>query len=194
VGLAWEDAEATVIAHLVREAPFANRLQPTTTLSLDMRDVYPAGHWAVDGKAPAWAEPDETVYLEGRNITLIAKAAVFCAGHGIERLVLGPLAGNPFPDATPIFFETMARAMSLGLEHPLAVATPLVHMHKSDVVRAGLGLGVAFERTLSCMSPIENGHCGRCNKCRERHEAFRDAGISDPTAYWHALDNSRDGR
>ena len=26
-------------------------------------------------------------------------------------------------------------------------------------------------------------HCGRCSKCRERHDAFVDAGIKDPTEY-----------
>ena len=26
-------------------------------------------------------------------------------------------------------------------------------------------------------------HCGRCSKCRERHDAFVEAGIADPTDY-----------
>jgi 7-cyano-7-deazaguanine synthase len=26
-------------------------------------------------------------------------------------------------------------------------------------------------------------HCGNCNKCRERREAFRDAGVPDRTRY-----------
>lgn len=183
VGLAWEDAEAAAIARIVRHAPFDGRVQPVTTLRLDMRDVYPAGHWAVTGNAPAYAQPDETVYLEGRNITLIAKAAVFCASHRLGRLALGPLAGNPFPDATPAFFDAMSRAMSLGLAHPIAIAAPLSHLHKEDVVRLGQDLGVALEHTLSCMGPIDGEHCGRCNKCRERIEAFRDAKRLDPTRY-----------
>ena len=27
------------------------------------------------------------------------------------------------------------------------------------------------------------GHCGACSKCRERHDAFLDAGVEDPTEY-----------
>ena len=34
------------------------------------------------------------------------------------RVCIGPLAGNPFPDATPRFFEAMAQALSLGLAQP----------------------------------------------------------------------------
>lgn len=182
-GLAWEAAEAAAIDRLLDVAPFAGRVRPVTTLRIDMQDVYPSSHWAVRGDARGYDEPDDTVYLEGRNITLIAKTAVFCASRGIERIVLGPLAGNPFPDARPAFLETMARAMSLGLDHPIEVIAPLAHLHKDAVVRLGHDLGVPLALTLSCNGPADRRHCGRCNKCRERREAFRDAGIADPTDY-----------
>jgi 7-cyano-7-deazaguanine synthase len=64
--------------------------------------------------------------------------------------------------------------------------TPLASMHKADVIRLGADLGVPFEHTLSCMSPIEGDrvlHCGLCSKCRERRDAFDAAGIDDPTPY-----------
>jgi len=182
-GLAWEDAEARAIARLLAAAPFAGRVRPVTTLALDMRDIYPASHWAVRGEPPAYDTPDEDVYLEGRNIMLVAKAAVLCARIGASRIALGTLSNNPFPDATPEFFDTMARAMSLGLAKPFAVATPLTRYHKEDVVRLGLELGVPLELTLSCMNPQDDRHCGQCSKCRERHDAFVAAGVADPTDY-----------
>lgn len=183
VGLAWEQAEAAAIERLLAAPPFAGRIQPLTTIVVDMRDVYPPTHWAVEGRAPEFDKPDEDVYLEGRNITLIAKTSVLCARLGIHRIVLGPLAGNPFPDATPIFFSAMAHAMTLGLDHRIEISAPLSTLHKQDVVRLGVELNVPLEATLSCMSPADGGHCGRCNKCRERQEAFRDADVSDPTRY-----------
>jgi 7-cyano-7-deazaguanine synthase len=182
-GLAWEDAEARVIARLLAAPRFAGRVQPPTTLTMDMRDVYPPTHWAVLGRPPAYDTPDEDVYLEGRNVVLIAKAAVWCARAGVERLALGPLLGNPFPDATPEFFATIARAMALGLARPFTVVTPLADRHKADVVRLGLSLGVPLDVTLSCMNPAGDRHCGACSKCRERRDAFRLAKVEDPTVY-----------
>jgi 7-cyano-7-deazaguanine synthase len=176
-GLVWEDAEARAIARLLSGAPFAGRTEPVAALSVEMRDVYPATHWAVVGTPPAYDTPDEDVYLEGRNLVLLAKAAVLCARRRIGRLVLGPLAGNPFPDATPEFFDALAHAASLGLDRPLTVAAPLAALHKEEVVRLGVELGVPLDLTLSCMNPQGDRHCGRCSKCRERIDAFRAAGV-----------------
>ena len=182
-GLAWEEAEARAIDRLLASAPYAGATEPLATLGVDMRDVYAPTHWAVTGHPPAFDTPDEDVYLDGRNIVLIAKAAVLCARLAINRLVLGPLAGNPFPDATPQFFVAMAHAMSLGLGHPLEVATPLTDLHKEEVTQLGLTLNVPLGLTLSCMNPQGDLHCGQCSKCRERHDGFNAAGVVDPTVY-----------
>ena len=33
------------------------------------------------------------------------------------------------------------------------------------------------------MQPVNGQHCGRCSKCRERRDAFIEAGVDDPTSY-----------
>jgi 7-cyano-7-deazaguanine synthase len=141
----------------------------------------------VTGKPPAYHTPDEDVYLPGRNIVLLAKAGVYCAAADLDRMVLGTLGHNPFPDATSEFRLAMARALSLGLAHGLQVDAPFAALEKAEVIRRGVVLGVPFELTLSCMSPVAGPalprHCGRCSKCRERHDAFVDVGVVDPTEY-----------
>ena len=182
-GLAWEAEESAAAARLLASPPFAGSVEPVVTLTVDMRDVYPPHHWAVRGEAPAFDTPDEDVYIDGRNVVLLAKASVYAARARLPRMLLGPLSGNPFPDATPAFFEAMARALSLGLDSPMTIETPLVTMNKAEVIRLGASLGVPFELTVSCMQPRDGLHCGRCSKCRERRDGFLDAGIADPTRY-----------
>nr|MDP9323836.1 7-cyano-7-deazaguanine synthase [Acidobacteriota bacterium] len=120
---------------------------------------------------------------EGRNVVLLSKVSVFMARAGITRVMIGPLAGNPFPDATPEFFVVMARALSAGLAAPIAIDAPFAHMDKSEVIRLGRAFSVPLQLTLSCMQPRQGRHCGRCSKCRERIDAFRDAEGEDPTEY-----------
>ena len=183
VGFAWEPEERAMAARLFASPPFAGNVDPSVELRFDMRDVFAATHWAVRGEPPAFDTPDEDVYLEGRNVILLSKAAIYMAKHGIARVLLGPLAGNPFPDATPEFFAAMARALSLGLGTTMVIETPFATLHKADVIRKGIELGVPLELTLSCMQPKDGLHCGRCSKCRERRDGFREAGVEDPTTY-----------
>ena len=185
-GLAWEEGEQRIVRDLLRRPPFSDAaipVQPLTRLEFGMRDVYPASHWAVTGTPPAYDTPDEDVYLHGRNIALLSKAAVYAATRKISRIVVAPLAGNPFPDATPQFFAAMSRALSLGLDAQISIDAPFAALHKADVIKRGIELGVPLELTLSCMQPKDGLHCGRCSKCRERRDAFTEAGVDDPTSY-----------
>jgi 7-cyano-7-deazaguanine synthase len=182
-GLAWESEERAMADRLLSSRAFAGRVLPLVTLSVDMRDVYPATHWAIRGEPPAYDTPDEDVYIEGRNIVLLSKTSVFMARAGISLVMIGPLSGNPFPDATPVFFEAMARALSIGLAAPIAIEAPFAEMDKAEVIRLGRALGAPLELTLSCMQPRQGLHCGRCSKCRERIDAFKEAGGEDPTRY-----------
>ncbi len=181
-GLAWEEQERVMLARLLSTQLY-DGMAPVAELSFTVRDLYPPTHWAIRGEPPAFDTPDEDVYLTGRNVVLLSKAAIYCAQHGISRIAIGPLAGNPFPDATPTFFSAIAHALSLGLAHPIQVDTPFLRLGKHDVIALGVSLGVPLELTLSCMQPYEGWHCGRCSKCRERRDAFTAAGIVDPTPY-----------
>jgi 7-cyano-7-deazaguanine synthase len=190
VGLAWEPLELAMAERLLAHEALAGRIAPLRRVEFTMRDVYSPSHWAVRGQPPAYDTPDEDVYLAGRNVVLLAKAGVLATELGARRIALGPLSGNPFPDARPSFFRAMESALSEGLDQPIEIATPFLAWTKEDVIRQGLTLGVPLGLTLSCMNPTEARHaeepplhCGGCSKCRERRNAFAAAGLDDPAAY-----------
>ena len=183
VGLAWEAEERAALARLLARPPLAGRTQPPALLEFTMRDVYCASHWAMRGAPPGFDRPDEDVYLVGRNLVLLTKAGVFCGELGLSRIVIGPLAGNPFPDATPEFFGAMSQAVTIGLGARVSIEAPLRDMDKAAVIARGQELGVPLELTLSCMAPQDGLHCGRCSKCRERRDAFAQSGVPDATRY-----------
>ena len=182
-GFAWESGERERAVEMLRAAPFVGAVEPLAHLACPVTDTYPETHWALAGNPPAYNTPDDDVYLIGRNILLLAKVSAYCAINRIGRVAVGLLAGNPFPDATPEFFAAMERALRQGLDHELRITAPFSALSKVDAIARGRALGVPFELTLSCMSPVGTRHCGRCSKCRERLQAFEAAGSTDPAPY-----------
>ena len=180
-GLPWEQQElAALNAFVAAMVNKGTRLEPIVELSVGGETLY-GDHWSLNGQVPEYDDPDEAVYLPGRNVMLIGLAAVWCSTHGINTIAMGTLDCNPFADATPEFFGDYARLLSDALSHPLTIETPFRAMGKAELVSrySKLPLGL----TLTCMSPQGGVHCGACNKCRERREAFGQAGIPDSVEY-----------
>ena len=69
------------------------------------------------GGAPSGREAISTqsASLTGQPALLIALASVWCSTHDVGRIAIGSLGGNPFPDATPEFFESFGSVLSAGL-------------------------------------------------------------------------------
>jgi len=98
-GLIWEEAELSALRAFLR-AIASPRLAELVVFELPLTDLY-GPHWSLDGRgAPDAHSPDRAVYLPGRNALLTLKPLVWCAMHGVGRLALATLGGNPFPDAT----------------------------------------------------------------------------------------------
>ena len=179
-GLRWEDAEKFSLKRFLRHLKSSN-LKPFSILDLPMRDLY-EGHWSVTGlRVPGADSKDEAVYLPGRNVILLSKAACFAALHGISSIEIGVLKGNPFSDSTPAFFKKMSEALSSGLNKEIHIEAPFLKLKKEDVILRGKKL--PLELTFSCIHPKGYDHCGECNKCTERKKAFFGAGIPDKTNY-----------
>ena len=179
-GHVWETEE---LRHLRRflEAVQVPTLQPLHLLDLPVADLY-GSHWSLTGaNVPGADTADEAVFLPGRNVLLLAKAMLWCHLQAVPAVALAPLGSNPFPDATPAFFEAYQDAVNRSVNGSVRVLRPYAGLHKRDVMLRGRDL--PLELTFSCLLPSAGRHCGRCNKCAERRRAFADAGLVDKTEY-----------
>src|SRR5687768_14919503 len=160
--VAWAAAEMTAVRELIHA--LANPLlAPLVTLHVPLADLYDV-HWSVTGHdVPDADSPDEAVFLPGRNLLLVMKAAVWCQMHGIDELAMAPLSSNPFPDATPDFFAAFERTLALAGPRPVRLLRPVANMSKSELIR--LAGAYPLELSFSCIAPEGHRHCGTCNKC-----------------------------
>jgi len=186
-GLHWEVREQRALNAYLAALEGAN-VRPLTLLDMPVRRLY-GEHWSTTGEGvPAADAPDIDVFLPGRNVLLIGVTAVWCALHGINRIAIGSLDDNPFPDATPHFFESYGRLLSESLGHAIEVLAPYRQRHKWEII--GEFPQLPLDLTLTCMAPVDDAaspagvvHCGACNKCFERRQAFLKAGVEDRTLY-----------
>jgi 7-cyano-7-deazaguanine synthase len=179
-GLYWE---ATELHHLEQflAGIHTPALRSLSILEQPVRDLY-GNHWSLTGLGvPEAGTPDEDVFLPGRNVLLLAKSLLWCHLKGIPEVAMAPLSSNPFPDATNEFFSEYAGAVNRAVNGNVRVLRPYADLHKRDILRRAIGLPLKY--TFSCIKPTSGLHCGRCNKCFERQQGFRDAGLSDPTPY-----------
>ena len=180
-GLYWEAVERTYLDRFLAALSLPT-LHPLRIFDEPLVDVYGA-HWSVSGEGVPGADtPDEAVFLPGRNVLLLAKPLIWCHLNGVPAVATAPLDTNPFPDATPAFYDGFAAIVARALgANPVQVLRPYAALHKADVIRRGRGL--PLEHTLSCLRPTGELHCGVCNKCAERKLGFAEAGVADPTRY-----------
>jgi 7-cyano-7-deazaguanine synthase len=127
-----------------------------------------------------------TSYVPFRNAHLLSIATSWAEVIGAQRIYIGAVAedSSGYPDCRPEFYEAFQLAIDRGTrpETRIEIVTPVIFMHKSEIVRRGLELGAPLELSWSCYSGEELA-CGQCDSCALRLRAFREAGVRDPIAY-----------
>ena len=132
-------------------------------------------------------------YVPARNTIFLSYAMAWAEVLKASSIYIGVTAVDysGYPDCRPDFiaaFEKMAHlATKTGVtkETILKIETPLIHLSKGQMIKAGHDLWVDYSLTLSCYDPDEKGRsCGGCDSCLHRIKGFKDAGITDPTIYY----------
>ena len=162
------------IEHLVIELGFMGRYFHSSLLSGG--DAIPSGNYDEENM--------KSTVVPFRNGIMLSIACGLAESRGLKRVLIANHGGDHaiYPDCRPSFINAMDAAMRAGTYVNVEIAAPYTHLSKADIVRRGTQLGVDYGETYSCYRGGEH-HCGTCGTCSERREAFREAGIPDPTEY-----------
>lgn len=144
--------------------------------SLTSDHTVPDGHYA--------EETMRQTVVPNRNAIMLNISAGIAQAEGAELVVTGVHSGDHFiyPDCRPQFVDAVRKSISFATEGVVGLDAPFLHLTKADIVREGARLSVPYEITWSCYKGGAQ-HCGTCGTCFERKEAFRVAGVADPTPY-----------
>jgi len=136
---------------------------------------------AMDGSVPGIP----VTYVPFRNAHFLAVAVSWAEVLGAEVVYIGAVEpdSSGYPDCRPEYYRAFNEVVKAGTrEGTIRVVTPLIAMHKTEIVRLGLELNAPFDLTWSCYQR-EDRACGVCDSCVLRLRAFREAGAEDPIPY-----------
>ena len=138
-------------------------------------------------------------YVPARNTIFLSYALAVAEVAESRDIFIGAnhLDYSGYPDCRPEFLRAFERVANLGTRagteaaaagagghRPFRIHAPLLELTKAGIIERGKELGVAFERTLSCYQPDEEGRaCGRCDACLLRLRGFAETGLVDPAPY-----------
>ncbi len=122
-------------------------------------------------------------FVPGRNLILLSLAAAYAWQRGAHDLVTGVCQTDysGYPDCRDTTIQALQAALRAGLDSPLTIHTPLMHLTKAESVWMMRDLGRLD--LLAHSHTCYNGQvppCGTCPSCLLRAKGFAEAGIPDP--------------
>jgi 7-cyano-7-deazaguanine synthase len=148
----------------------------------------PETHGIGPSPAAVQAPAIPVTYVPFRNAHFLAVAVSWAEVIGAEKVYIGAVEpdSSGYPDCRPEYYRAFNEVIKAGTkEGNIKIVTPLIAMHKAEIVRLGLELNAPFDLTWSCYQR-EDRACGVCDSCTLRLRAFRDAGAEDPIPYAEA--------
>ena len=102
-----------------------------------------------------------------------------------KRLYIGAVFedSSGYPDCRPEYYAAFNEVIRIGTAAgDIRIETPIIHMKKDEIIKAGVRLEAPLHLTWSCYQGSELS-CGVCDSCALRLRGFQQAGIEDPIEY-----------
>jgi 7-cyano-7-deazaguanine synthase len=149
-----------------------------------LREIFVGVTSLCDRSIALTSEFSAPIVVPFRNAIFLSIAVSYAVGIGATKIFYGAHGSDAknYPDCRQEFYESLEQTGRLGTEMDIEIQAPFCSISKSDLLKIGARLNVPFELTWSCYLDNEK-HCGKCESCVNRKEAFKEAGIKDSTQY-----------
>ena len=121
-------------------------------------------------------------YVPFRNAHFLSAAVSWAEVLGARTVVIGAVEqdSSGYPDCRPAYYNAFNALIAAGTrDGDIRIQTPLIHLHKYEIVQLGVELGAPLHVSWSCYA----GEREACESCALRLRAFAEAGSTDPIPY-----------
>lgn len=129
-----------------------------------------------------------STFVPGRNLIFLSYAGALAYRRAATHLVAGMCETDysGYPDCRNDTIQTLAKALSLGMDRPLTIETPLMYVDKAGTFAMAREIGgeallaLVLEQTHSCyLGDRAQRHawgygCGTCPACQLRARGFAE--------------------
>lgn len=181
------DCRADVRAQLVASYPsWAAKLGEDHTITLEYLSALGDTAMTRDVEIEMTAAGLPNTFVPARNLAFLTAAGALAYRRGVSVLVGGMCETDysGYPDCRRATIDAQEKALSLGMDTPLSIETPLMHLDKAQTWALAADLGgetltdLIIEHTHTCyLGDRENRHawgygCGTCPACELRASGF----------------------
>lgn len=182
------EARTKIVDRLRRAFPdWAGRLGPDRVLKLPALGEISETALTRDKEIEVGKTGLPSTFVPGRNLLFFIYAAALAWRRGISTLVGGMCETDysGYPDCRNETLQTLARAISLGVDRPISIETPLMYVDKAGTWAMTQELGGAAlvdlvtEETHTCYVGIRTRRhpwgygCGHCPACALRAKGWQ---------------------
>jgi 7-cyano-7-deazaguanine synthase len=173
--------ELEAARQVARIAGCSNRILPVDSLAALGGNALTGDEEVQSGVDPDTRLPN--TFVPGRNPIFLTLAAAYGYQRGISDLVTGVCQTDysGYPDCREGTMQAVQESLRQGMEWPVVIHTPLMHLTKAASV--ALAQEVGAMGLLAWTHTCYNGSvppCGSCPACHLRARGFEQAGVADP--------------
>jgi 7-cyano-7-deazaguanine synthase len=126
----------------------------------------------------------QSIIVPFRNGIFLSVAVAYAISINATKIFYGAQGSDApnYPDCRTQFYKSFETAARIGTDTEIDIEAPFSNITKAELIKLGSKLAVPYALTWSCYLNKEK-HCGKCESCINRKDAFKTVEIHDPTEY-----------